>query len=684
MDNPLLDFSGLPRFDEVEPGHVGPALDRLLGEAQAAVERAREVSAVAWESWVWPLEDATERLARAWAQVSHLQAVVDAPALRQAYNDNLARVTAFGSSLEQDPGLYAGYHALAAAAGPAALSGARRQALDNALRDFRLGGAELAPPQQQRLAAVRQELAAVSARFGENVLDATDRYALYIEDERRLEGLPADVVSACRAAAVKEDRSGWKLGLQLPCYLPVQTYAQDRDLRETLYRAYGLRASETGPTELDNSAHIERILALRSELATLLGFEDYTAYSLAPKMAEDAGQVVGFLREVAGHARPHALQDRRELEQFAREELRLDALQPWDLAYASDRLRQARYSYSGQEVKRYFTQSRVLQGLFGLIEELYGLRVVQDQAPLWHPDVRFHRLVDAGGALVGQFYLDLYARPGKRGGAWMDDCRNRRVSAHGVQTPVVHLVCNFGAGVDGREATFSHDEVTTLFHEMGHGLHQLLTEVGELSVAGINGVEWDAVELPSQFMENFCWEWARVEAMTAHQDTGEPLPRELFDRVLAARNFQSGMQTVRQLEFALFDMQLHRLGAVSCAQVLDLLERVRDEVAVNRAPAWHRFTHQFTHVFGGGYAAGYYSYKWAEVLSADAYSAFEQAPSELAATGARFRREVLARGGSRPAMHGFVAFRGRAPGIEALLRHHGMAGQGPQANGPSS
>ncbi|SBV59971.1 oligopeptidase A [Xanthomonas translucens pv. graminis] len=482
------------------------------------------------------------------------------------------------------------------------------------------------------------------------------------------------MVAAARAAADKDGQAGWKLTLQMPCYLPVQMYAEDRALRETLYRANAIRASEFGDAALDNSAAIERILALRGELAGLLGFASYAEYSLATKMAHSPDEVLGFLRDLAARAKPYAQRDRAELEAYAREHLGLDDLQAWDLAYASEKLKQARYSFSEQEVKLYFTEPKVLDGLFGVINDLYGLQVQADTAPVWHPDVRFFRVSDAQGRLVGQFYLDLYAREGKRGGAWMDDCRNRRDRADGVQTPLVYLVCNFGRGADGKPATFTHNEVTTLFHEMGHGLHQLLTQVGELGVAGINGVEWDAVELPSQFMENFCWEWPRLQAMTAHVDSGQPLPRALFDKMLAAKNYQSGMFTVRQLEFALFDMQLHHRFDAAGDSMLQLLERVRDEVAVNRPPAWNRFPHQFSHIFAGGYGAGYYSYKWAEVLSADAYAAFEEAPDQLAATGARFLQEILARGGSRPALQNFTAFRGRAPELDALLRHSGMAG----------
>ena len=671
--NPLLDFSGLPHFDAIRPAHVTPAIDALLAGAEAAVKAAETVAPVSWETFVVPLDDATERLYRAWGQVAHLQAVADTPELREAYNANLPKISRFGSAMAQNPALYAQYKALAAAPEAAGFDEARRRVLDNALRDFRLGGAELAEADKARFAQIQQELSALSAKFSQNVLDATDAFALYVEDEAGLAGLPADVLANARAAAQKEGREGWKLTLHMPCYLPVQTYADNRALRETLYRAHAVRASEFGDAALDNGGNIDRILALRTELAALLGFDSYAEYSIATKMATDAGQVLGFLRDLAARARPYAQRDRAELEAFARDELGMDDLQAWDLAYASEKLKQARYSYSEQEVKQYFTEPKVLAGLFGVIERLYGLKVQPDDAPVWHEEVRFYRLVDAGGALVGQFYMDLYAREGKRGGAWMDDCRNRRVTAAGVQTPLVYLVCNFGRGSDGRPATFSHDEVTTVFHEMGHGLHQLLTRVGELAVAGINGVEWDAVELPSQFMENFCWEWERVQAMTAHVDTGAQLPRALFDRMLAARNYQSGMFTVRQLEFGLFDMLLHSQSQPAQESVLQLLERVRGEVAVNFPPDWNRFPHQFSHIFAGGYAAGYYSYKWAEVLSADAYAAFEEAPEQVAETGARFRDEVLSRGGSRSAAGNFRAFRGRDPRIDALLRHSGMA-----------
>ncbi|WP_460526529.1 M3 family metallopeptidase [Chitinimonas naiadis] len=674
MNNPLLDFSGLPRFAEIQPEHITPAIDSLLDIARAAVRDAETVNPVSWANFVQLLDDTGEKLGRAWGQVSHLNAVVNTPAIREAYNANLPKLSQFGAEVGQNLKLFEQYKRLAQSAEYAGYDAAQQRVVENSLRDFRLGGAELPESQKPRFSAIKEELANLSAKFEQNLLDATDAFALYIEDEAELSGLPADVLAMCRAQAEKDGKAGYKLSLHMPVYLPVQNYADNRALREQLYRAYSTRAAEFGPAEWDNTAAIERILALRGELAQLLGFASYAAYSVETKMAETPDEVLTFLRDLARRAKPHAQKDRAELEAYAREHLALPSVESWDLAYVSEKLKEARYSFSEQVVKQYFTEPKVLSGLFSVIETLYGLKAELDQAPLWHPDVRFYRLVNGAGQLVGQFYLDLYAREGKRGGAWMDDCRNRRDKAEGVQTPLVYLTCNFGAGVAGKPATFSHDEVITLFHEMGHGLHQLLTEVGELGVAGINGVEWDAVELPSQFMENFCWEWERLQAMTAHVDSGEPLPRALFDKMLAARNYQAGMITVRQLEFGLFDMELHSRYDPSQDTVLQLLARVRAEVAVNQPPAWNRFPNLFSHIFAGGYAAGYYSYKWAEVLSADAYAAFEEAPEQIKLTGERFRREILAVGGSRPAMESFKAFRGRAPQIDALLRHSGMAG----------
>lgn len=673
--NPLLDFSGLPRFPEFRPEHVTPAVERLLAENYALIEQlaAPQVPAT-WEQFVEPLEDANERLSRAWGVVAHLNAVMNSPELREAYNANLPKITRYHTELGQHEGLYAKYQALAASPGFGALARAQRKIVENELRDFRLGGAGLPPAKKARFKEIGERLSALASRFSDNVLDATDAFAHYATDPREVAGIPQDVLAAAREAAQAEGRTGWKFTLHAPSYLPVMQYAEERRLRERMYRAYVTRASEFGRPEWDNTPLIAEIVALRREQARLLGYANYAEYSLEPKMAKSPRQVLDFLNELAARARPYALRDLEELTEFARAELGLERLEAWDLAYASEKLRCARYAFSDHEVKQYLPETRVLAGLFRLAETLYGLEISEAQAPVWHPDVRFYAIRDRGGELVGQFYADLYARPAKRGGAWMDEAIARRVKNGRVQTPVAYLNCNFAAPVGGRPALFTHEEVTTLFHEFGHGLHHLLTRVDYLGVSGINGVEWDAVELPSQFMENFCWEWEVLSSMTGHVASGEPLPRSLFEKMRAAKNFQSGLQTVRQVEYALFDLHLHYdYDPEGSKTVLELLEEVRARVAVFFPPAYNRFPHSFSHIFAGAYAAGYYSYKWAEVLSADAYSVFEENGVLDAATGRRFREEILAVGGSRPALESFIAFRGREPRIDALLRHSGMA-----------
>ena len=680
--NPLLDFSGLPRFDTVEPAHVEPAIRQLLAESRALIERLTAPNADAatpsWDNFAAPLTDGMERLSRAWGIVGHLHSVLDIPPWREAYNAMLPEVSRFYAELGQNLALFARYKALRASPEYATLSAARQRILDNEIRDFRLSGAELPEAQKPRFQAIQEELAALGAKFAENLLDATNAFAEYVSDPAELAGLPADAIEAAREAAEKDGKPGWKFTLHMPSYLPVLQYADSRRLRETLYRASATRASEFGPEALDNAPLIRQILALRHEEAGLLGYASFAEVSLVPKMAESVAQVRAFLDDLARKAKPFAEQDIAALRAYARETLKLETLEPWDVAYVSEKLLQARYAFSEQEVKQYFTEPKVLAGLFRAIEALYGVRVEPDHAPVWHEDVRFFRISTPDGALIGQFYLDLYARETKRGGAWMDEALTRRRvfkdGTTGVQTPVAYLNCNFPRPVGGKDATFTHDDVITLFHETGHGLHHLLTHAEELGVSGIHGVEWDAVELPSQFMENYCWEWSVVEGMSAHVDTGAPLPRALFDKMLAARNFLAGMQTVRQLEFSLFDLRLHAEYAPAAPrEALDLLAEVRREVAVIIPPEWHRFPNSFSHIFAGGYAAGYYSYKWAEVLSADCYAAFEEAGDPFdAATGQRFLDEILARGGSRPALENFRAFRGREPQVEALLRHSGM------------
>ena len=673
MTNPLLDFSGLPRFTQIRAEHVLPAIEQLIADGRATIERlAAGAARATWESFVEPLDDANERLSRAWSQVSHLNAVVNTPELRDAYNAALPKVTQFFSEQGQDTRLHTGFKALRASEAFEALPGARRRYIENELRDFRLGGAELEPAQKARFLEIQEEMARLASRFQDNVLDATNAFAHYVTDRGELSGIPEDVLAAAEESARKDGRQGWKLTLHMPCYFPVMQYADNHGLRELLYRAYVTRASELGKPDWNNATNIRRILELRAEAARLLGYASYAELSLATKMATSPAEVLDFLGDLARRAKPFAERDMQELRAFAREELRLDEVRACDVLYASEKLRQKRYSFSDQEVKQYFPEDEVLAGMFRVVETIYGLQIREAKAETYHPSVRFFELVDGGGALVGQFYLDLYAREHKRGGAWMDDAINRRRLGHRVQTPVAFLTCNFSSPVGGRPALFTHSEVNTLFHEFGHGLHQLLTQVDELGVSGINGVEWDAVELPSQFMENFIWEWDVVAPMSRHVDTGAQLPRALFDKLLAAKNFMSGMGFVRQLEFALFDMRLHAHPEPSKVDWLQVLGEVRREVAVVQAPEYNRFPSQFSHIFAGGYAAGYYSYKWAEVLSADAYSFFEENGILDAKVGARFRDEILAVGGSRPAAESFKAFRGREPNVEALLRHNGM------------
>jgi len=673
MSNPLLDSAALPRFDAIRPAHVAPAIDALLAEAQAALDKATGPAVPAdYDALSAVLDVATERLGRAWGAVSHLNAVADTPELRAAYTEALPKVTDFYTQLGADERLYAKYKAIANGPQAATLNAARRKALSNAMRDFVLSGAELQGADKERFAAIQARQAELGQAFSEHVLDATDAWS-HVATEADLAGVPDDVKAATRTAAAADGlASGHKLTLHMPVYLPVMQYAQDRDLRERLYRAHVTRASEAGPAERDNSAVMREILALREEEARLLGYASFAEVSLVPKMADSPQQVEGFLRDLARRARPHAERDLAELRDFARTELGLPELQAWDIAYASEKLKEARYAFSDTEVKQYFTEPKVLAGLFRIIETLFEVAIRPDSAPVWNENVRFFR-IDRGGKLVGQFYLDPYARPGKRPGAWMDDVRGRWARPEGgLQTPVAQLVCNFAAPVAGKPALLSHDDVTTLFHEFGHGLHHMLTQVDEIGVAGISGVEWDAVELPSQFMENFCWEWEVVRHMTAHVDSGEPLPRALFDKMLAARNFQSGLQTLRQVEFSLFDMRIHAEPSAAI-DIQRSIDEVRREIAVLQPPAFNRFQHSFSHIFAGGYAAGYYSYKWAEVLSADAYAAFEEEGVFNPAVGRRYREAILEAGGSRPAIESFKAFRGREPRIDALLRHQGMA-----------
>jgi oligopeptidase A len=675
--NPLLSTAPLPDFAAIDPSHIQPAIAELLAEAQKALAQVTAADAPAdYDFLSRTLNVASERLGTAWGAVGHLNAVANTPALREAYNAMLPAVTEFYTALGANEALYAKYKAIAAQPD---LTPERAQLLKHAIRDFVLSGAELQGEAKARFATIQERSAELGQTFSEHVMDATDGWS-YLAKASELKGVPADVIANARAAAEKDgstDPDTHKLTLHFPVYMPVMQYAEDRALRERLYRAYVTRASELGDKpDWDNGPLMQELLMLRQEEARLLGFSSFAEASMVPKMATSPTQVLDFLRDLAGRARPYAQRDLDELRDFAKAGLRMEDVQAWDLPFISEKLKEARYAFSDQEVRQYLTLPHVLDGLFRIVDRLFGVQLVPVKASVWHESVQFCEL-RRDGRLIGQVYLDLYARNGKRPGAWMDEVRSRwaRPDLSGVgteQIPVAHLVCNFPQGADGKSALLTHDDVTTLFHECGHGLHHLLTRVSELGVSGISGVEWDAVELPSQFMENFCWEWEVIQQLSAHVDTGEPLPRALFDKMLAAKNFQAGLQTLRQIEFSLFDMRLHAEPGAE-ARVQDLLDEVRGEVAVLPPPAFNRFQHSFSHIFAGGYAAGYYSYKWAEVLSADCWSAFEEEGVFNPSTGRRYLDEILSMGSVRDAMDNFKAFRGREPQIDALLRHQGMA-----------
>jgi oligopeptidase A len=674
--NPLLQALGLPAYQRIDSGHVAAAVDALLAAADRALAEAVDGQMPAdYAALALHLDVPIERLGRAWGAVTHLCEVADTPALREAFHAALPRVTDFYTRLGADPALYDKYRQIADDTDT--LTPAQRQALQHTLREFVLGGVELRGAARERFAMIQERAAELQQRYGENVLDATDRFS-HLASEAEMAGVPQDVRLATRIAAQPGEPSPrWRLTLHDPCYLPVMEHAQDRALRQRLYRAHVTRASELGEADLDNSALMRELLALRQEQAALLGYPSYAELSLVPKMAESATQVHHFLVDLAQRARPFAERDLAELREFAARELGLPDLQPWDMAFAGEQLKQSRYDLRSTELRQYFTEARVLKGLFDIAQTLFEVEIRPASAPVWHDSVRYYSL-HRGGAPIGHFYLDLHARPGKHAGAWMDNAQQRwqRPDGHGLQLPVAILVCNFTPPVmhDGqaRAALLSHDDLITLFHEFGHGLHHLLTQVDELSVSGLSGVEWDAVELPSQFMENYCWEWPVLQRLSAHVDSGQPLPRELFDKLLAARNFNSGLRMLRHMEFALFDLRIHREHDAE-SRLLQVANEVRSQVALAPASDFNRFAHSFSHIFDGGYAAGYYSYSWAEVLSADVWSAFEESGVFDPETGRRYRRTILEVGGSRAAIDSFKAFRGREPRIDALLRHQGMA-----------
>ncbi len=675
--NPLLDLTGLPPFSRIRPEHVEPAIDTLLAENRKTVASLlARTGGFDWENLVEPLEELDDRLNRAWSPVSHLNAVMNNEALRTAYNACLPKLSDYATEMGQNEALFRAYQAVDASGEP--LDRAQRKVIENALRDFHLSGVDLPPEKKARFREISQALSKLTSRFEEHLLDATQAWSKRFDDPAALAGLPPSNLDLARQMAEQHGGEGWLINLEIPSYMAVITYADDRDLRREVYEAYSTRASDQGPHagQWDNTDVMEEILRLRHERARLLGFANHAERSLATKMAHDPRQVLDFLNDLATRSRPQAQRELGELRTFAREELGIPDLRAWDVAYASEKLRRRRFDISDEEIKPYFPDTRVIPGMFAVVERLYGIEIREvDGVDTWHPDVRFYEIHDREGHMRGQFYLDLYARPNKRGGAWMDGCVDRMFTRNVDQLPVAFLTCNFSPPVGDRPALLTHGEVETLFHEFGHGLHHLLTQVDYPEVSGINGVEWDAVELPSQFMENWCWEREALDLISGHWETGEPIPEPMYEKMRAAKNFQSAMQMVRQIEFALFDFRIHlEYDPGKGGRIYEILAEVRDRVAVIQPPAWNRFAHGFSHIFAGGYAAGYYSYKWAEVLSADAFSLFEERGIFDRATGEAFLHNILEQGGSAEAAALFEAFRGRPPEIDPLLRHSGIQG----------
>jgi len=678
MPNPLLEMTDLPPFQEILPEHVEPAIDQLLATNRAEITTLlANLDHYSWDNLVAPIEELDDRLNRTWSPVSHMNAVVNSEALRAAYNACLPKLSDYATEMGQNEKLFLAFKSIADGPEYQKLDTAQRKVIDNALRDFRLSGIDLPPEQRARFKELKQKLSQLTSKFDENLLDATNAWKKLISDEAQLAGLPDSSKAMLQQAAQRDEKEGWQISLEFPSYFAVMTHADNRALREELYRAYTTRASDQGPHagQWDNSAIMEEILAVRHELAQLLGYANYAERSLATKMAESPQQVIDFLSDLASRSVQLARNELEEIRHFAHELHSLEDPQAWDISYYAEKLRQKKYAISQEELKPYFPAQRVVQGMFEVVNRLYGLNIHEiNDFPRWHDDVTFYEIRDSQGELRGRFYLDLYARPHKRGGAWMDDCKTRRRLPDGtVQTPVAYLTCNFTPPVGDTPALFTHDEVQTLFHEFGHGLHHMLTRIEYAGVSGISGVPWDAVELPSQFMENWCWEREALDLIAGHWQSGERIPELLYHKMIAAKNFQAGMHMVRQLEFALFDFRLHReYEPAKGARIQQLLNEVRDSVAVVQPPEENRFQHSFSHIFAGGYAAGYYSYKWAEVLSSDAFSRFEEEGVFNRATGLSFLENVLEQGGARDPMELFVAFRGRKPTIDALLRHSGF------------
>lgn len=678
MSNPLLQAAELPFFSDIKAEHVQPAIEQLLQDNRQQIQQLLQtVDRPDWCNLVAPLEALEDRLNQAWSPVSHMNSVVNSDALREAYNACLPLLSEYGTELSQSPGLYQAYQTIATSDDFATLDQAQQKSIENALRDFRLAGVALPEVTKQRYGEIKKRLSELTSKFSENVLDATQGWSKLIRDANSLAGVPESSLAAMAQAAEAKQQQGYLLTLEFPSYFPIVTYCENAALREEVYEAFVTRASDQGPNagDWDNSELIDEILALRHELANLLGFDNYATYSLATKMADTPEQVLQFLLDLAAKARPQAQQEFEALQTYARDSFGVDTLKPWDVGFYSEKLRQQRYALSQEELRPWFPAQKVIAGMFKVVQRLYGIEIRKvDAVDSWHPDVSFYEILQQNQPL-GRFYLDLYARANKRGGAWMDECRvRRRRENDSLQLPVAYLTCNFNGPVGDKPALLTHNEVTTLFHEFGHGLHHMLTQIEVSAVSGINGVPWDAVELPSQFMENWCWQPEGIALISSHFETGEPLPQVMLEKLLAARNFQAAMQMVRQLEFSIFDFRIHQqYNPYAQDTVQAILDEVREQVAVVPVVPYNRFQHGFTHIFAGGYAAGYYSYKWAEVLSADAFSKFEEEGIFNQATGRAFLETVLQQGGSREPMALFVAFRGREPSVDALLRHSGLA-----------
>ncbi|AWQ50115.1 oligopeptidase A [Klebsiella oxytoca] len=680
MTNPLLTPFSLPPFSAIRPEDIVPAVQSALADCRAAVERVvAQPGPFTWDNLCQPLAESDDRLSRIWSPIGHLNSVKNSPELRAAYEQALPLLSEYGTWVGQHEGLYQAYRSLKEGAAFEALSVPQRKAVDNALRDFELSGIGLSADKQQRYGEIVARLSELGSTYSNNVLDATMGWSKLITDEAELNGLPESALAQAQAMAQAKEQDGWLLTLDMPSYLPVLTYADNRALREEMYRAFATRASDQGPNagKWDNSEVMAETLALRHELAQLLGFDTYADKSLATKMAESPEQVIGFLSDLAKRARPQAEQELAQLRAFAKQHYGVDELEAWDITYYGEKQKQHLFSISDEQLRPYFPEQRVVEGLFEVVKRIYGITAKERKdVETWHPDVRFFDLFDANGELRGSFYLDLYARENKRGGAWMDDCVGSLRKADGtLQKPVAYLTCNFNRPLGDQPALFTHNEVTTLFHEFGHGLHHMLTQIDTAGVSGINGVPWDAVELPSQFMENWCWEPEALAFISGHYQSGEPLPKAMLDKLLAAKNYQAALFILRQLEFGLFDFRMHfEYSPEKGAQILPTLAEVKKMVAVVPSPSWGRFPHAFSHIFAGGYAAGYYSYLWAEVLSADAYSRFEEEGIFNAETGKSFLDNILSRGGSEEPMALFKRFRGREPQLDAMLRHYGIKG----------